>query len=239
MAFLGGLNYKGKSGWCSKFCPILPIERLYGQMTNALRRIYNIDDQDVIPFYFSVEKNYLLDREFHYIDVIINYCDDAPLSEIGYPYFYIDLYKLKNKLQKEYFFRHLIRKVQYTGSEYIWKSSRFDCKLFFNHIVTHLIFNIDTDYENIEHFKLIYNMKHVKINLKNMKKLCDNYIIPLTPTFQSNDIFTYAVNYSRLDTIKYMLKFKKKVSCQVNMYGVHFNVLAYNWRSTGFSYFVR
>lgn len=31
VAFLGGWVFKGKSGWCSSHCPMLPIERLYGQ----------------------------------------------------------------------------------------------------------------------------------------------------------------------------------------------------------------
>jgi NADPH-dependent 2,4-dienoyl-CoA reductase/sulfur reductase-like enzyme/ferredoxin len=30
-AFLGGLVFKGKSGWCSSVCPLLPVQRLYGQ----------------------------------------------------------------------------------------------------------------------------------------------------------------------------------------------------------------
>ena len=30
-AFLGGVLFKGKSGWCSSICPLLPIQRLYGQ----------------------------------------------------------------------------------------------------------------------------------------------------------------------------------------------------------------
>jgi len=30
-AFVGGLVFKGKSGWCSTFCPLLPVQRLYGQ----------------------------------------------------------------------------------------------------------------------------------------------------------------------------------------------------------------
>jgi len=30
-AFLGGLLFKGKSGWCGSFCPLLPVQRLYGQ----------------------------------------------------------------------------------------------------------------------------------------------------------------------------------------------------------------
>lgn len=30
LAFSGGLVFKGKSGWCSTFCPLLPIQRLYG-----------------------------------------------------------------------------------------------------------------------------------------------------------------------------------------------------------------
>ncbi len=30
-AFSGGLVLKGKSGWCSSLCPMLPVQRLYGQ----------------------------------------------------------------------------------------------------------------------------------------------------------------------------------------------------------------
>ncbi len=30
-AFLGGLIFQGKSGWCSSICPLLPVQRLYGQ----------------------------------------------------------------------------------------------------------------------------------------------------------------------------------------------------------------
>jgi NADPH-dependent 2,4-dienoyl-CoA reductase/sulfur reductase-like enzyme/ferredoxin len=30
-AFLGGMVFKGKSGWCSSFCPLLPVQRVYGQ----------------------------------------------------------------------------------------------------------------------------------------------------------------------------------------------------------------
>ncbi len=31
LAFAGGLVFKGKSGWCSSLCPLLPVQRLYGQ----------------------------------------------------------------------------------------------------------------------------------------------------------------------------------------------------------------
>src|SRR5450432_606985 len=30
-AFAGGFLFKGKSGWCSSICPLLPVQRLYGQ----------------------------------------------------------------------------------------------------------------------------------------------------------------------------------------------------------------
>jgi len=35
-AFLGGLVFKGKSGWCSSICPLLPVQRLYGQAPFAM-----------------------------------------------------------------------------------------------------------------------------------------------------------------------------------------------------------
>lgn len=31
VALLGGLLFAGKAGWCSSFCPVVPVERLYGQ----------------------------------------------------------------------------------------------------------------------------------------------------------------------------------------------------------------
>lgn len=31
LAFAGGIAFKGKSGWCSSFCPLLPVQRVYGQ----------------------------------------------------------------------------------------------------------------------------------------------------------------------------------------------------------------
>lgn len=39
LALLGGLVFKGKSGWCGSFCPLLPVQRLYGQ--EPLRVIAN------------------------------------------------------------------------------------------------------------------------------------------------------------------------------------------------------
>jgi NADPH-dependent 2,4-dienoyl-CoA reductase/sulfur reductase-like enzyme/ferredoxin len=31
LAFAGGLVFRGKSGWCGSVCPLLPVQRLYGQ----------------------------------------------------------------------------------------------------------------------------------------------------------------------------------------------------------------
>ncbi|HVV38679.1 MAG TPA: FAD-dependent oxidoreductase [Acidimicrobiales bacterium] len=31
LAFTGGLAFKGKAGWCSSVCPLLPVQRLYGE----------------------------------------------------------------------------------------------------------------------------------------------------------------------------------------------------------------
>lgn len=31
MAFTGGVLFKGKSGWCGSICPLLPVQRIYGQ----------------------------------------------------------------------------------------------------------------------------------------------------------------------------------------------------------------
>jgi NADPH-dependent 2,4-dienoyl-CoA reductase/sulfur reductase-like enzyme/ferredoxin len=33
---LGGIVFKGKSGWCSSLCPLLPVQRIYGQTPFAM-----------------------------------------------------------------------------------------------------------------------------------------------------------------------------------------------------------
>ena len=38
LAFAGGFVFKGKSGWCARFCPMLPLERIYGQNPFVLVR---------------------------------------------------------------------------------------------------------------------------------------------------------------------------------------------------------
>jgi NADPH-dependent 2,4-dienoyl-CoA reductase/sulfur reductase-like enzyme/ferredoxin len=35
-AFLGGYIFKGKGGWCSSICPLLPVQRVYGQTPIAV-----------------------------------------------------------------------------------------------------------------------------------------------------------------------------------------------------------
>jgi nitrite reductase (NADH) large subunit len=35
-AFVGGMVFKGKSGWCTTMCPLLPLQRIYGQTPFAL-----------------------------------------------------------------------------------------------------------------------------------------------------------------------------------------------------------
>jgi NADPH-dependent 2,4-dienoyl-CoA reductase/sulfur reductase-like enzyme/ferredoxin len=37
-AFAGGVLLRGKSGWCSSLCPLLPVQRLYGQTPFAVVR---------------------------------------------------------------------------------------------------------------------------------------------------------------------------------------------------------
>lgn len=37
-AFTGGVLLKGKSGWCSSICPMLPVQRMYGQAPFVLER---------------------------------------------------------------------------------------------------------------------------------------------------------------------------------------------------------
>jgi NADPH-dependent 2,4-dienoyl-CoA reductase/sulfur reductase-like enzyme/ferredoxin len=38
LAFVGGLFFKGKSGWCSSLCPLLPVQRMYGETPFLLVR---------------------------------------------------------------------------------------------------------------------------------------------------------------------------------------------------------
>jgi len=64
LAFIGGLLFKGKSGWCGSFCPLLPVQRLYGQTPLA-----NVNNSHCAPcigctkncFDFNPQVAYLAD----------------------------------------------------------------------------------------------------------------------------------------------------------------------------------
>src|SRR3954452_6033505 len=47
-AFAGGMVLKGKSGWCSTICPLLPVQRIYGQTPLAL--VANAHRQPCVGF---------------------------------------------------------------------------------------------------------------------------------------------------------------------------------------------
>lgn len=38
LAFAGGFTFKGKSGWCGTFCPLAPVQKLYGQLPAVVVR---------------------------------------------------------------------------------------------------------------------------------------------------------------------------------------------------------
>jgi hypothetical protein len=38
LAFAGGVFFKGKSGWCGTFCPLAPVQKLYGQLPAVVVR---------------------------------------------------------------------------------------------------------------------------------------------------------------------------------------------------------
>ncbi|CAN5463621.1 hypothetical protein BH09PSE5_BH09PSE5_22620 [soil metagenome] len=64
-AFAGGILFKGKSGWCSSICPLLPVQRLYGQ--TPFIKVANTQCEPCVGcakncYDFSPEEAYLADQ---------------------------------------------------------------------------------------------------------------------------------------------------------------------------------
>ena len=99
-AFAGGVFFKGKSGWCSSICPLLPVQRLYGQ--TPFVRIANTQCEPCVGcakncYDFSPGAAYLADqydndpayRNFRRLfaalfpGLVLGYYQVPPLGEIG------------------------------------------------------------------------------------------------------------------------------------------------------------
>lgn len=97
-AFVGGLLFKGKSGWCASVCPLLPIQQIYGQTP-----LINIRNYHCRPCVGCVENCYdfnpsvayaaqLNNKKKHYVNYRLFFV--ASLPGIIWGYFTIPAYPI-------------------------------------------------------------------------------------------------------------------------------------------------
>lgn len=203
------------------------IDQIYEQTFNTLRHIYNINDKNIIPFYFNADRNCLPIVKYH--DYTIHF--EAVTEEI--PDFdprdfkiSVDIYEAENlhKNFNDYTIDNRLEYsnmvTQYSGTEII-KNKHNKIQFDFMTRVSHIIVNSLDD--KIEKLRLYLNGIEIEIELDKIEKIDDNYIIPLTKSLSIADLHRYCIDFSTIDVMQLMIVLKDEKEfkeCPVNIYAV-------------------
>lgn len=175
------------------------IDEIYKKTFNALRKIYNMDKNEIpfhlmkygIPKLNNIEINIYCNK---------NYRDDM-LKLYG------NIYKLKNKIEKANF---LFFQQHFTGREYIDNPSHV--RINFNHPTYYLL--VDA----MLHKDLILSLNGCKdIKLMEIDKVDNIYIYALSKSLELDDISKYGINFNGVDNPR-LLNFEKNT--YVDIYAI-------------------
>lgn len=162
------------------------IDFAYKEIFTALRNIYGIKDNTMLPFAFCRDNKYFIPGRKKDINIYIgpmpDIIDNFTLS--------VDIYEMIEPLK--YDIPNIIVQQQFTGFENLAMCGKY--KLNFNHIVNYII--IDAPKCTIERFILHIDNFDTDIDMKDIIYYNNQYIIPFTKSLDLDNFDTFGVNFS-------------------------------------------
>ncbi len=179
--------------YCELECGGPRIDKIYGRVFKSLRYIYDINDEELVPFYFCKDSEYLpnsnntrINFRFGDKDCEYNLSVSVDVYEINDPEFNHDIFVHNDVIQQ----------CQFTGVEAMpAQFGKF--KLDYNHVVNYILVSIPNS--NILDLNLRLDDNNICIPIDNMLCYDGHYVIPLTTSLDKNNINKYGINLSRVD----------------------------------------
>lgn len=174
------------------------IDMIDGEIFSTLRLLYGISDNNILPFSFCKENNFLLPSIWNTKLIInanknINSEEVHTESECNKSTFNIsvDIYEIVEDCDK--ISDMVITQIQSLGAESISKMNQRigRYRLCFQHIMSHIIIHLPKG--TINKFLIQINGMDLPITISNMKYHNDQYVITLT-----NNI-THGINFSNIN----------------------------------------
>lgn len=190
-------------------------DKIYSEIFPQLRKIYNINDDKVIPFHLFIDG--MCGLYFHEITINVTLEDNIFEHNITIQY---DVHKNLNYNQ------NIFTKPELKIPTYICECQIGTTQLYPNHNNVQgilLYFNQPTYYmitDNVhKEYKLInHNDDEITLNKD------ENNIIHLTPSTDISDLTRYGINFSRYsDTL---FTFKSPKNEKIKLYSIHWNSLS-------------
>lgn len=184
------------------------IDTIYNEF-DVWRHIYNIDDKSIVPFHFCKKEEFLsiLEKDEIRIEVELYEHINFELT--------IDLYEWENsKIEYQKNGKYLysdaheyhMMLIETDNVEKKIDTLNFEEKIFFNHVVTHIILKFP-QYE-IENVIFDLDGELLKVPNEYLEKYNDCYIIPLTESMDPDILKYYGINFGTIN--KQFIKFNIK-----------------------------
>jgi hypothetical protein len=205
---------------CTLECNGSYIDQLYGFMFQTLRHIYNINDNTFIPFYLSMENEYLPKNDNCRVDIRFNEINDMDFS------LSVDIYEIINEDfdSNTFTYDKIVPLCQYTGEEDMNHKNINTFKINFNHVINHII--IHTPNGTPQNINLLFDDETISFPVDKIESYNNHYIIKFTPNLEEENINIYGINYSKIDKAKIEIEMEEYENCEhCHIYGVYWNAI--------------
>jgi hypothetical protein len=175
------------------------LDRIYPEIFNALRKIYNMDD-NILPFY--ILKNGIFYLEYHSINISIKY-NTFNNEKLILTY---DVYQNNNIVKL-----HLYENIIFNSAQMnLVNLSNQQC--YFNHIIYYFLSNND-----IEKINFNYNSKIITLLLKKVDIIDNIRIYSLTNSNLITNIKESGINFARIEhnSCKFIFNNINKQPCKI------------------------
>lgn len=205
------------------------IDSTYGKVMDCIRKLYKLDD-NIIPFYFNREHNFLpINENYKYILYFEFEGETLDTQNIDFENFElsIDIHEIENELD----ITHSFTSLQFIGNN-IASNDVAIYNLCFNHLITYLLLhtkNCDLVSISLDFFDNSKNRMHLDIDINKCIKYNGIITIPFVKSLEYEEFRIHGINFSSAHTVQLNCEFANNTNeSQIYIYGVHVQPIIIN-----------
>ena len=206
-----------------------PIDKIYTNIFDTLRKIYNMNANEIPMYMFKLGLSHFI---YHGICINIKYKNDIDLNDVILS---ADIYSNLEIIIKYDKIIHLIQYLHFNNNKslnYINNIYQRKYSLNFNHPVYCIILNTKCDGE------VYLELSNKKIKLLNLQDEPNIKVLPLTKLYDEDDILNNSINFSKVDKCNICLESDNQndLDNEIEIFALSLNIIRNTNGMAGLAY---